>query len=144
MLAEKALVNLRYPIIVTDTICPSKKSSVDMIKLTAGLHRQSWISGYPCFLDICIDNKSSRDVNKIEMQLEKITLFHDHTAPSANTKATSSLRIPDHLSREIIATSQSWDDFHGVRALSQESRTCQMQLPTGLVSIDTGAYPKLS
>ena len=136
--AEKALVNLHHPLSVSDQLCPSRKSNVEIIRLTAGLHRQTWISGYPVFIDICIENKSTRDVSKVELQLEKTVLFHDCSAPLANSKATSSLRVPDLLVRKVIATTQVSTDFQGVRVLSQDFRTCQMQLPTGLVSINTG------
>lgn len=98
------------------------------------------MNSYPVFVDIHIDNRSSKDVKKVEMQLEKAILFHDYSAPSANTKTTSTLRVPDHVQKEIIVSSQLSGDFDGVCALSQDFRTCQMQLPTGLVSIETGTY----
>ena len=51
---------------------------------------------------------------------------------------TDALRIPDYLQREVIARTQVTDGWQGVRALSQDFRTCQMGLPTGLISIETG------
>lgn len=111
-----------------------------MIKLMAGLHRQTWISGYPVFVDVHISNQSSKDVKKVELQLEKITLFHACSAPSAGTRSTDGLRVPDHMQKEIISRMHIRDGFHGVRALSQDFRTCQIALPPGLVSIETGIY----
>ncbi len=111
-----------------------------MIKLTAGLHRQTWISGYPVFIDVQIENRSNKNVRKFELQLEKITLFHDYSAPSAGTRPVDGLRIPNHMQSEIISRMHIVDDFRGVRALSQDFRTYQMELPPGLVSIETGRH----
>jgi hypothetical protein len=111
-----------------------------MIKLTAGLHRQTWISGYPVFVDVHINNESSKDVKKVELQLEKTILFHDYSAPSAGSRSTDGLRVPDRMHKEIISRIQIRDGFHGVRALSQDFRTCQIALPPGLVSIETGIH----
>lgn len=108
-----------------------------MVKLTAGIHRQTWISGYPVFIDIHIENRSSKDVKRIELQLEKKTLFHDYSAPSAGVHSTDGLRVPNYMQKEIISRTHM-DGFQGVRGLSQDLRTCQMELPTGLVSIETG------
>lgn len=110
-----------------------------MVKLTAGIHRQTWISGYPVFIDIHVENRSSKDVKRIELQLEKKTLFHDYSAPSAGVHSTDCLRVPNHMQREIISRTHM-DGFQGVRGLSQDFRTCQMEIPTGLVSIETGMY----
>ena len=77
-------------------------------------------------------------MKKLELQLEKTTLFHDYSAPSAAAKLTDTLRVPDHLQKEIVASTQITDGWYGVRATSQDFRTCQMGLPTGLVSIETG------
>lgn len=118
----------------------SKKINTQMVKLTAGLHRQTWISGYPVFIDIHIENRTSRDVKKVELQLEKTTIFHSFSAPSAGAKSADVLRVPNHLHKEVVSKTQISDGFQRVRALSQDFRTCQMELPTGLVSIDTGMY----
>ena len=138
MSAEKVLVNLKYPLSVSDEFCLSKKSSVQVIKLTAGLHRQTWISGYPVFIDIHIENRSEKDVRRLDLQLEKTVLFHSYSAPSAAAKLTDTLRVPDTLQRETIASRQVTDGWQSVHAMAQDLRTCQLDLPTGLVSIETG------
>ena len=131
-------MNLKFPLSVSDELNVSKRFNVQGIKLTAGLHRQTWISGYPVFIDVHIENKSTRDVKKLELQLEKTTLFHDYSAPSAAARLTDILRVPDYLRREIIASTQITDGWQNVHAMSQDFRTCQMGLPPGLVSIETG------
>ena len=136
--AEKALVNLSSPLIAVDEMPMSKRYNTQTVRLTAGLHRQTWISGYPVFVDMHIENKSSRDVKKVELQLEKTTLFHNYPAPSTNAGAADVLRLPDHRETEIVVRKELVDGFQGVRSLSQDFRTCQLELPVGLVSVETG------
>ncbi len=121
----------------------SKQYSTQTVKLTAGLHRQTWISGYLIFVDMHIENRSSKDVKKVEVQLEKTTLFHNYPAPSTNAGSADVLRLPDHRQTEIVVSKDLADGFQGVRSLSQVFRTCQLELPTGLASIETGVYFQL-
>ena len=123
-----------------DELPISKRYSTQTVKLTAGLHRQTWISGYLIFVDMHIDNKSSKDVKRVELQLEKTTLFHNYPAPSTNAGSADVLRLPDHRHTEIVVRKELTDGFHGVGSLSQHFRTCHLELPTGLVSIETGVY----
>ena len=136
--AEKALVNLSSPLVAVDEMPMSKRYNTQTVKLTAGLHRQAWISGYPVFVDMHIENKSSRDVKKVELQLEKTTLFHNFPAPSTSAGAADVLRLPDRRETEIVVRKELVDGFQGVRSLSQDFRTCQLELPIGLVSVETG------
>lgn len=119
----------------------SKRSNTPKIGLMAGLHRQTWISGYLLFVDVHIENNSSKTVKKIELQLEKVIALHDYSAPSTSKGRADVLRLPDHMSKEIVARAEVLDGFHGVQAGARDLRTCQMELPTGLVSIETGKKP---
>ena len=121
-----------------DEIVLSKRHTTQTVKLTAGLHRQTWISGYLIFVDIHIVNRSSKDVKKVELQLEKTTQFHEYTAPSTGAGLADALRLPDHRQSEIVVRKDLGDGFRGVQSLSEDFRTCQLVLPTGLVSIETG------
>lgn len=87
-----------------------------------------------------IDNKSRKDVKKIELQLEQTILFHNYSAPSTNAGSADVLRLPDHRQVEVIVKKDLADGFQGVHSMSQDFRTCQLELPTGLVSIETGLY----
>lgn len=139
---EKALVNLSSPLLAVDEMPMSKQYNAQTVKLTAGLHRQTWISGYPVFVDMLIENKSSKEVKRVELQLEKTTLFYNYPAPSSSstTGSPDALRLPDHRQTDIVLRKALADGFRGVHPLSQELRTCQLDLPTGLVSIETGRY----
>ena len=122
----------------------SKRPNAQTVKLTAGLHRQTWISGYLIFVDMHIDNKSSKAVKKVELQLERTTLFHSYPTPSTNAGSANVLRLPDHRQTEVVVRKDLADGFQGVPSLSQDLRTCQLELPTGLVSIETGVYFQFS
>ena len=139
MIAEKALINLPSPLLASDEF----QVSEGKIKLTAGLHRQIWISGYIVFVDIHIVNSSRKAVRSIELQLEKITTFHKLAAASTDEMSADLLRLPDRCEKDIIrkwAMKESRDGWRGVKAHSEDIQTCQLELPTGLVSIDTGRY----
>lgn len=90
------------------------------------------------FVDLHIDNKSDKTIKKIELQLEKTTTFHKHPAPSTSGGPAEALRLPDYIHKETLCRKEVSVGFKGVRPNSQDYRTCQMDLPTGLVSIETG------
>ena len=110
------------------------------ISFTAGIHRQTWISGYLLFVDLQINNQSSKSIRKIELQLEKATIYYVHSAPSLGTDSAETLRLPDRMEKEVIITKSVLEAFQCIRPLSQDFRTVQIELPTGLVSIETGRF----
>ena len=139
-IAEKALVNLSSPLLASDELHIPKARNSSLIKLTAGLHRQTWISGYTVFVDILIDNGSHKTVNKIEIQLEKATLFYSSAAASTENGMADSLRLPDHCDKETVTRSTMKAAEDAVAPHSETIRTCPLELPVGLVSIDTGRF----
>lgn len=136
MPAEKALLNLPNPLVVTDDVQSSHRDSLDTVTLTAGLHRQTWISGYPLFVDVRIANRGSKLVRKVELQLERSTFVYAHAAPSNETDLADTLRLPSKCEKEILvkAICPGWE----VLGQSNDLRTCSLPLPSGLVSVDAG------
>ena len=92
------------------------------------------------FVDIHIDNTSSKAVRNIELQLERVTVYYIHSAPSLGKSSADILRLPDQMHKEILVRENVLQNFEGVRPLSQVFRTAQMSIPNGLVSIETGRY----
>ncbi|KAL9024130.1 MAG: hypothetical protein Q9196_006740 [Gyalolechia fulgens] len=92
---EKVLVNLLNPLVVTDEVQSSHRGSLKTVVLKAGVHRQTWISGYPLFVDIRISNRGFQTVRKVEMQLERSTFVYAHAAPSDEAGLGNTLRLPD-------------------------------------------------
>ena len=119
----------------SDELQFSKRTNNQKVKLTAGLHRQTWISGYPVFIDIHIENRSNKSLKRVDLQLEKTILFYNYSAPSTGAVSADLLRLPDHLTKEIVLDKVL---LVGVRPFSEDSRTCSLELPAGLVSIETG------
>ncbi|KAL9039200.1 MAG: hypothetical protein Q9214_004975 [Letrouitia sp. 1 TL-2023] len=136
VLAEKALVNLPTPLVVTDEIQLSHQGSYETIVLTVGLHRQTWISGYLLFFDVRISNRGTKTVKKVQSRLERSTFVFSHAAPTIEPGLSDSLRLPERCEKKAISRSThcNWQ----VAGNSEEQRTCVLEIPPGLVSIETG------
>jgi hypothetical protein len=139
---EKALASLPSPLLAADTLAITQAPDVHSVKVTAGLHRQTWVNGGKIFVDVHIVNHTAKCIKKIEVQLEKTTLWYAHAAAGTAEKSASHLRLPKRTDIEIIATtpvkkSKSWQ---GVSAHSSEVRTCEIEVPRGHVTISTGRY----
>ena len=48
------------------------------IEVTAGLHRQVWVSGTSIYVDVHIVNNSRKTITKFELQLERDILCYKH------------------------------------------------------------------
>ncbi|KAL8915320.1 MAG: hypothetical protein Q9171_000190 [Xanthocarpia ochracea] len=135
---EKALLNLPNPLVVTEEIQPSYRGSLETIELTAGVHRQTWISGYPLFVDVRVWNRGSKLVKKVELQLERMTFIYAHAAPSEEHGLGDTLRLPDRCEKEVLLkiSCHTWQ----VQPQSCALRTCSLPVPPGLVSVDAGRF----
>ncbi|KAL9015940.1 MAG: hypothetical protein Q9185_006686 [Variospora sp. 1 TL-2023] len=124
---EKALVNLSNPLVVTDEIQSSHRGSLETVILTAGVHRQTWISGYPLFVDVRIQNRGSKAMRRVELQLERSISVYAYAAPSLDRGLGDTLRLPD------------------VAGGLHDQKTCGLFVPSGLVSVDAGksSSPKI-
>ena len=139
--AEKALVNLPNALIAGDELCVSRSGVNEVVKLTAGVHRQTWVAGMAMFVDVHISNSSQKTVKKIELQLEKVTTFYDHAAAATNAEAATHLRLPDRTEKILVATScvkKARRGWQGVSPQCQDMMTCYLKPPSCLVTIDIG------
>ena len=112
-----------------------------MIRLTAGVHRQTWVSGMALFVDIYISNNSDKLIKEIILQLEKLTTFFDNAAASTMTEQASHLRLPDRTDTEIVGRSSIVRTRHGWQGIppqSRDVRTCCLDIPAGLVTVEAG------
>lgn len=143
MAAEKALVNLSNPLVVTDEIQSSHRGSLETVILTAGVHRQTWISGYPLFVDVRIQNRGSKAMRRVELQLERSIFVYAYAAPSLDRGLGDTLRLPDICEKDIIykAICPGWQVAGGLH----DQKTCGLFVPSGLVSVDAGKFssPKI-
>lgn len=136
---EKALVNLSTPLVASDELHIPRPGISASIKLTAGLHRQTWISGYIVFVDILVANGSHKKVDKIDIILEKATPLYK-SAASTQGGLTGSLRLPDHCLKETVTRKITKAPQDAILPNSEVIRTCRLELPIGLVSVETGRF----
>ena len=81
--AEKALMSLPSPLTASDEWVKARETTLDVVKVTAGLHRQVWVSGTSIYVDVHIVNNSRKVIKKIELQLERDILCYKHVCPAA-------------------------------------------------------------
>lgn len=134
---EKALANLPSPLVATDVLTLALAPSLQTVKLTAGLHRQTWVNGGLIFVDIHIDNSTDRILKKIEIQLQKSILWFTHSAAATAEKKANNLRLPkkvetETISKNVIKKCKEWE---GVCSQSSETRTCEIDIPKGHVTV---------
>ncbi|KAH7382333.1 hypothetical protein BKA66DRAFT_586242 [Pyrenochaeta sp. MPI-SDFR-AT-0127] len=140
---EKALMSLPSPLTASDEWSKCRETTVEVIRVTAGLHRQVWVSGTSIYVDIHIANKSRKTIRKIELQLERDILCYKHAAASTMEKSASQARIFDSNERSILSKavvkhgSAGW---HGVPAHHTHIRTCDLEVPRGYATVKCGKY----
>jgi hypothetical protein len=78
-------MSLPSPLTASDEYIKSRASSIEVIRVTAGLHRQVWVSGTAIYVDIHIANNSRKIIRKIELQLERDILCYKHVCRCAPT-----------------------------------------------------------
>lgn len=139
---RKALASLANPLLATDTLLLSHPPDVQSLKLTAGLHRQTWVNGSLLFVDMHITNNTAKIVKKIECQLIKTTLWYSHSAAGTVEKSASHLRLPKRSETEVArsTTVKKSKEWKGIKPQSSEVRTCELDIPRGHVTISTGRY----
>jgi hypothetical protein len=71
-------MSLPSPLTASDDYTRQRVDGVETIKITAGLHRQVWVSGTNIFVDVYIVNSSRKTVKRLELQLERDILCYKH------------------------------------------------------------------
>jgi Arrestin (or S-antigen), C-terminal domain len=139
---EKALASLASPLLAADSLTMSHAAELHTVKLTAGLHRQTWVNGGKVFVDVHVVNSTPRTMKKIEIQLEKITLWYSHAAAGTAEKSATHLRLPKRSDAEVVSTTaiRKSKEWKGVSAYTSEVRTCELEAPQSHVTISTGRY----
>lgn len=138
----KALASLPSPLIATETLELKNDFGIQSVKLTAGLHRQTWVSGNSIFADVHIVNNSQRILRKLELQLQRSTLWYAHAAAGIGDKNANHLRLPKRQENDIInfAVVRKSRDWSATPPNTSEVRTCHIQVPQGHVTISTGRF----
>lgn len=71
-------MSLPSPLTASDDYTSSRGDGREKITMTAGLHRQVWVSGTSLFTDVHIANNSRKSIKKLELQVERIILCYRH------------------------------------------------------------------
>jgi hypothetical protein len=72
-------MSLPSPLTVSDEHI-HQRDPFERVKVTAGLHRQVWVSSTSVFVDICIENSSKKKIGRLELQLERDILCYNYAS----------------------------------------------------------------
>lgn len=84
--AEKALRSLPSPLTASDEHVYARPTTTEVVSITAGLHRQVWISGNCLFVDVHITNRSHKMLKKLELSIERDVLCYNHVSKPAQSR----------------------------------------------------------
>lgn len=136
-------MSLPSPLTASDDYIRHHESSVETIRVTAGLHRQVWVSGSNIFVDIHVANHSRKSIKRVELQLERDILCYKHAAASTLEKSASQARIFDSNERTIltkVSFKQGVNGWIGIPAHATDVRTYDLELPSGHATVKCGKY----
>nr|OQO27784.1 hypothetical protein B0A51_05842 [Rachicladosporium sp. CCFEE 5018] len=139
---ERALISLPSPLTATDELVISRWNASELLTMTAGLHRQIWVSGSSLFVDLHIANRTRKTVKRIEMHLERNVLCYKHGPAETPAKSHSQTRIFDSNDKLILAKSKEEHSEHwtGVSPYTSTTRTCELEIPRGHATVRCGKY----
>ncbi|KAH0018307.1 hypothetical protein KCU72_g13500, partial [Aureobasidium melanogenum] len=141
--AEKALRSLPSPLTASDEQSFSKSGTIETAKMTAGLHRQVWVSGSSIFVDIHIANGSRKTIKKLDLSLERDILCYRHAAAATLEQSASQARIFESNERSILSKQsmkQGANGWTGVEAYGSITRTCDLEIPRGHATVKCGNF----
>ena len=152
-------MSLPSPLTASDGYVRHGANTIETIAITAGLHRQVWVSGTTIFVDVHIANNCKKSIKRLELQMERDILCYKHasqlelffeTSPNSSQAAASTLeksasqaRIFDHNERTVLnktVLKQGQGGWNGVAAHSSDVRTCDLEVPRGHATVKCGKY----
>lgn len=92
---EKALMSLPSPLTASDEWVRPHDNTVESVRVTAGLHRQVWVSGTSIYVDVHIANNSRKTIKKIELHLERNILCYKHVCHARTSLIPSKILTCD-------------------------------------------------
>ncbi|TKA81340.1 hypothetical protein B0A55_02765 [Friedmanniomyces simplex] len=140
---EKALTSLASPLTATDEMVLPRTNGFERIKLTAGLHRQVWVSGSTLFVDVHVLNKTHKHVKRLDLNLERDVLCYKHAAAATRERSGNQARVFESNHQSVIATDSlrtGSNGWNGIEPHASETRTCVLELPRGHATVKCGKY----
>jgi len=83
-------MSLPSPLTASDEYVKLHNTRLELVRLTAGLHRQVWVSGSTIYVDVHILNNSRKTIKRIELQLERDILCYKHVGHGETSYEISS------------------------------------------------------
>jgi hypothetical protein len=80
-------MSLPSPLTASDEWIKLRETTMEVVRVTAGLHRQVWVSGTSIYVDVHIANNSRKTIKKIELQLERDILCYKHVGSTQKVDA---------------------------------------------------------
>lgn len=137
-------MSLPSPLTATEDYVRHSETSIQRMRVTAGLHRQVWVSGQNIFVDVHIANHTRKTIKRVELQLERDILCYKHAAAATMEKSVSQARIFDSNERtilnKVVFKQHSGSNWNGVPAHSTDVRTYDLELPRGHATVKCGKF----
>jgi hypothetical protein len=140
---EKALISLPTPLTATDELTIPRMEGSERVRITAGLHRQVWVSGSTVFVDVHIINKSRKPVKRLDLNLERNVLCYKYAAAGMREKVAGQARVFESNTQTMVAESSlrtGVNAWNGVEPHTSHTRTCDLELPRGHATVRCGKY----
>ena len=118
-----------------------KSSGGDAVSLTAGIHRQIWISGMALFVDVQVSNSSAKTVKRLDLEIIRTMMTYSYSSSTNLPDVPSYMTLPQQAERRILARQsiqKSRHGWQGVPPQSRDERTWKMDVPSGLATIVPG------
>jgi hypothetical protein len=129
-------MSLPSPLIASDEWVKPRDNSIELVRVTAGLHRQVWVSGTSIYVDVHIVNNSRKVIKKIELQLERDILCYKHVCCAMYSRTDLKMlmsvlcRLPHLLLRNLQVKRESLTATKDPYSANQSSKT---EHPVGMV-----------
>lgn len=140
---EMALTSLPSPLTASDELPMPHAGGFESLNVTAGLHRQVWVSGSNIFVDVHISNKSRKLVKRLDLSLERDVLVYKHAAAATRERSAGQARIFESNNQSMLAMSSlriGTNGWNGVEPHTFVTRTCDLELPRGHATVKCGKY----
>lgn len=141
---EKALSSLPSPLTASDELRMPRGGAVESVKVTAGLHRQVWVSGSTVFVDVHVVNKCRKPVKRLDLSLERNILCYKHAAAATkDSTCANHSRVFESNHQSLVAMSSlrsGANGWSGVDPYASQTRTCDLELPRGHATVRCGKY----
>jgi len=138
---ETALLPLDVPLLSTEEHS-LRWGGHKTLKVTAGLHRATWVSGTAAYVDVNIVNNTNRKVKCIRCKLRRHIVAYKNSVPLSENRSAGHLRVPSWIERKTLSHSELniGTRWRGVKGSQLDVITCEIDIPRNQLSVNMGRY----